>query len=122
MVFQRRNLQDIHYCILASEEAVVDDDGYETGEHKLIYEPARTLKCNVGTATGEMVLALFGVTDPYDKIIMTDKMDVPIDETTVLFIDKEPEYDDGEPLYDHIVRRCGKTLNHRIFAVRKVRK
>lgn len=121
MIFMKRNLQEIHYCVFASEEPVYDDEGYETGEKILRYEEPQSLMCNVGVASGEMVLALFGTTDPYDKIIMTDKMDIPIDETTALFIDKEPEFDDdGIPKGDHIIKRCGKTLNHRIFAVKKV--
>lgn len=120
MKFMNRNLQELKYCVLASEEVVYDNDGYETGEKRLVYEPAQTLKCNIGTAAGETAIKLFGVTNEYDKIIMTDKMDVPIDETTVLFIDKDPEYaSDGTPLYDYIIKRCDKTLNHRIFAVKK---
>ena len=120
MILMKRNLQSIWYCVLAAEEIVYDDDGYETGEKILSYEDPQELKCNVGTASGETVLARFGVTENYDLIMMTDKMDVPIDESTVLFVDKEPEFDDeGLPKYDYVIKRCAKTLNHRIFALKK---
>lgn len=120
MIFMKRNLREIHYCIYSGEENVLDSEGYETGEKKLTYEQVQSLTCNVGAATGEMALQLFGATDPYDKIIMTDNMDVDIDETTVLFVDKDPEYNaDGTPIYDYTVKRCAETLNHKIFAVKK---
>lgn len=120
MILMKRNLQQIWYCVLAQEETVYDDEGYETGEKILVYEDPQPLDCNVGTASGETVFARFGVTENYDLIMMTDKMDVPIDDTTVLFVDKEPAFDDdGMPLYDYAVKRCAKTLNHRIFALKK---
>jgi len=37
---------------------------------------------------------------PSQQVIVTDDLSCPIDENTVLFIDKEPQYDeDGKPLY-----------------------
>ena len=120
MILMKRNLQQIWYCVLAQEETVYDDEGYETGEKILVYEDPQPLDCNVGTASGETVFARFGVTENYDLIMMTDKMDVPIDDTTVLFVDKEPAFDDdGMPLYDYAVKRSAKTFNHRIFALKK---
>ena len=54
-------------------------------------------------------------------MIVTDDLSCPIDENTVLFIDKEPEYDDnGNPLYDYIVKRVAKSLNSISYAVSKV--
>ena len=49
-------------------------------------------------------------------------MTCPIDENTVLFVDKEPEYDaDGTPIYDYFVRRVAKSLNCISIAIAKVK-
>ena len=81
--------------------------------------------------------------DNYDKVIVTRDMDCPIDENSVLFIDKDVEYGEAVtidyvpretvlgddeanpvtvevPLYDYIVRRVAKSLNSISIAVRKV--
>ena len=45
-----------------------------------------------------------------------------LDENTVLFIDKEPEFDNaGKPIYDYTVRRVAKSLNFISYAVSKVK-
>ena len=54
-------------------------------------------------------------------MIVTDDLLCPIDENTVLFIDKEPGYtEDGTPLYDYIVKRVARSLNSISYAVSKV--
>ena len=58
----------------------------------------------------------------YDKVIVTDDMDCPIDENSVLFVDREPETSlDGDLLYDYVVRRVSKSLNYISIAISKVR-
>lgn len=48
-------------------------------------------------------------------------MSCPIEETTVLFIDKKPEYDaEGNPLFDYVVKRVAKSLNVIAYAVKRV--
>ena len=62
----------------------------------------------------------FGQFVSYDKVIVTDDMDCPIAEDTVLFVDKNPEYKDEKPLYDYIVKRVAKSLNSISIAISKV--
>ena len=80
----------------------------------------------------------------YDKVIVTDDLDCPIDENSVLFIDKQPEFtnvvtyeyvtttNNGQetsawvvktvavPVHDYIVRRVAKSLNSISIAIRRV--
>ena len=60
---------------------------------------------------------MFGGLENYDKVIVTDWMDCPINEQTVLWIDKTPN--DGE--HDYIVRRVARSLNSISIAVSKVK-
>lgn len=53
------------------------------------------MRANVSAAAGSAQVEQFGNFAGYDKVILTDDTTCPIDENTVLFIDKEPEYDDG---------------------------
>ena len=63
----------------------------------------------------------FGNFVSYDKVIITDDLKCPIDENTVLFLDKKPEYrENGTPLYDYIVKRVAKSRNFISYAVQKV--
>jgi len=122
MRLMRRNLQPVWYCLFGSETPVIDDDGWETGEKDIGYGEPVKLLCNVSPATGQSQVEMFGNLDSYDKVIITDEVDCPIDENTVLFVDKEPVFDKtGKPLYDYTVRRVAKSLNSISVAVRKVK-
>ena len=121
MKLLQRNLQPIWYCLYKGKEPLLDDDGYETGETAVSYEKPVKMMCNVSPATGEAQIALFGSLESYDKVIVTDDMDCPIDENTVLFIDSRPGYNQGKPTFDYTVRRVAKSLNSIYIAVSKVK-
>lgn len=121
MKLLKRNLRTISYCLYKSSDPYLDGDGNETGEDIITYQPAVEFKCSVSPSTGYAATEMFGNLENYDKTIITDDMNCPIDEHTVLFVDKQPEYDtDGTPLYDYIVRRVAKSLNNISYAIRKV--
>lgn len=121
MKLLKRNLSTIHYCLYDKSEPILDEDGNETGEDKITYSEPVEFECSVSAATGYSATEMFGNLENYDKTIITDDMECPIDEHSVLFVDKEPEFDtDGRPLYDYIVRRVAKSINNISFAIRKV--
>ena len=120
MKLLKRNLQPIWYCLYRGKSEAHDDEGYETGEKSVSYEKPVKLMCNVSPATGEAQIALFGSLESYDKVIVTDDMNCPIDENTVLFIDKAPNFQ-GTPAYDYKVRRVAKSHNSISIAVSKVK-
>ena len=121
MKLMKRNLSSIHYCLYTERTPLTDADGNETGEYKVGYSEPAELKCNVSPATGYAQVNMFGNLESYDKVIITDDMDCPIDENTVLFIDKDPEFKDGKPTFDYTVRRVAKSLNTISYAVSKVK-
>lgn len=121
MKTMERNKQSLFYLLYDRKEPVTDEDGNETGEDIVAYKPAVLLRANVSAATGASQVEQFGNFAGYDKVIVTDDLTCPIDENTVLFIDKAPEYDDsGRPLYDYVVKRVAKSLNSISYAVSKV--
>lgn len=120
MKLLNRNLKSVTFCNYFGESVVRDVNGYETGEKKILYTDAKTVKCNVSPEKGKAQLEVFGNLDSYDKVLLLDN-DYDIDENTVFFIDKAPAYDSaGRPLYDYVVRRVAKSLNSVSVAVSKV--
>lgn len=116
-----RNKRELWYLLFDHSEPVKDEYGNETGEPIVHYKEAVPFRANVSAATGASQVEQFGNLVGYDKVIVTDDMTCPIDENTVLFLDKTPSYDEnGRPLYDYIVRRVAASLNSISYAVSKV--
>ena len=117
----RRNQSPFWYLLYDGKTPVEDEYGNETGEESVTYKPAVAMNANISAATGSAQVEQFGNFAGYDKVIVTDDLRCPIDENTVLFLDKEPQYDeDGKPLYDYLVRRVARSLNSISYAVSKV--
>lgn len=122
MKLMKRNLSPVYYCLYKGRSPMKDDDGYETGEKGIEYGEPVKLMCSVSTASGYTQANMFGNLESYDKVLITDDMSCPIDENTVLFIDKEPEVDSrGRPVFDYTVRRVARSLNSISYAVSKVK-
>lgn len=121
MKLMKRNLKPVHYCLYADRVPLLDDDGNETSEQRIVYGEPVKLMCSVSPATGYAQANMFGNLESYDKVLITDDMTCPIDENTVLFVDKEPEFRDGKPIFDYTVRRVAKSLNAISYAVSKVK-
>ena len=141
----KRNQTEFWYCLLVpnTQEAIIDENGNETGELIPSYKKAVSMMANISPATGQNQVEQFGNLDSYDKVIVTCDMSCTIDENTVLFIDKRPEYTEVQtheiiegqalyaddeivektyelPKYNYIVKRVAKSLNGISIAVRKV--
>lgn len=121
MKLMKRNLLPVHYCLFDKKETITDENGYETSEVAVHYQEPVKLLCSVSPAKGYAQAGMFGNLESYDKVLITDDVTCPIDENTVLFVDKEPAYNaEGTPLYDYIVRRVAKSFNNISYAISKV--
>lgn len=122
MKLMKRNLKPVNYCLFKEKVPLKDKDGYETGESGVGYAEPVEIQCSVSPAMGYTQAQMFGNLESYDKVLITDDTSCPIDENTVLFIDKKPEFDDkGKPIFDYTVRRVAKSLNSISYAVSKVK-
>lgn len=115
-----RNKQKFWYCLFQGDEIVRDAYGNEIG-HAVSYADPVEMYANVSYATGYAQTEQFGILEHYDKVIVTDWMECPINESSVLFVDKEPEHNaSGDKMYDYVVRRVSKSLNSISIAIAKV--
>ena len=96
MKILNRNKQQFYYCLYDSTQTVTDTYGNEVGE-KVLYKTGVAMYANISPAAGLANTEPFGNLEDYDKVIVTDDMSCPIDEHTVLFIDKQPEYKEPDP-------------------------
>jgi hypothetical protein len=120
MKIMNRNKRPFWYLLYQGTELGKDAGGYETGEKNVKYAGPVKMEANISPAAGYAQIQQFGQFISYDKVIITDDMTCPIDENAVLFIDKKPEYKDGRPLYDYVVKQIAKSLNLVSIAVSKV--
>lgn len=118
----RRNLSRFHYALYASKSPVYDEYGNLTGEYSIQYSEPVEAHGNVSAARGEATTRQFGEDEGYDRVIVLDDPTVPIDTSSVLWVDAPPEYDDEGKVspYDYIVKKVAVSLNSVSIAVSKV--
>ena len=119
----KRNQRKMYYCLFVSDNTPqYDEYGNELPETAKSYGAATEFHANVSAARGMSSTEQFGDLENYDKVIVTNDTNCPIDEHSVLFVDKTPEYDtSGVPLYDYTVTRVAKSINSVAIAIRKVK-
>ena len=118
-----RNKRKFYYASYIGETEITDEYGNATGEYNLAYENPIQLLGNVSAAQGEMQSRQFGESESYDKVIVLDDSDTPIDEYSILWVDTLPHLnDDGstDTPHDYIVRKVARSLNGVSIAISKV--
>ncbi len=116
----KRNKTTFYYANFAGTQAIQDGE-YDSGERKSVYTEPSAYQANVSPATGNSAVEQFGNSLQYDKVIVTDDLECPIDENTVLCIDAPPATDDdGNLIFDYIVKKVARSLNSVSIAVSKV--
>lgn len=118
-----RNRRKFYYYLYKGKTALYDDNGHRTGEYTLSYETAVECMGNVSAGTGDAQVELFGTDIQYSRVIVLDDVNCPIDETTLLCVDIEPQSYDGTgvPVYDYYVTAVAKSINSVAIAINKVK-
>lgn len=118
----KRNKQCFFYALFKEKAAIKDEDGNETGEYRLVYYPPKKCSANISPAIGEAQTEQFGSEVDYDRVIVMDNVNCPIDEYSVLCLDRPPAYDDeGNLIYDYVVKKVARSLNTVSYAISKVK-
>lgn len=126
-----RNKARFFYALYEGKTPITDDYGNVTGEYDIHHGKPTEFFANISAAKGETQTRQFGENESYDKVIVMDGDAPPIDEYTVLWVDKTPQVDetgalvtndDGEVItpHDYIVKKVAKSLNSVSVAISKV--
>ena len=119
-----RNKSKFYYASYIGKTEMVDEYGNLTGEYEVAYGDPIECKANISAAQGEMQNQWFGESESYDKVIVLDDVNAPINEYSILWVDTLPTLtEDGKTStpYDYIVSKVARSLNGVSLAIRKVR-
>ena len=118
-----RNKSTFYYAQYIEDTEILDEYGNSTGEHGLVYGNPVKMLGNVSAAQGEIQNRQFGESESYDKVIVLDDRNTPIDEYAILWVDTLPNLNgDGstDTPHDYVVRRVARSLNNVSIAIGKV--
>ena len=118
-----RNKSKFYYASYIGETEITDEYGNSTGEYILSYEKPVEMFGNVSAAQGEIQSRQFGESESYDKVIVLDDKDTPINEYSILWVDTLPLLnEDGstETPHDYVVKNVARSLNGVSIAISKV--
>lgn len=87
-----RNTQVFWYALFGQVEEQYDEWGNIIGQGAGYGKPVKT-RGNISPAKGEATTRQFGEDTDYDRVIVIDDPETPIDETTVIWVDITPELD-----------------------------
>ena len=119
----QRNRVRIFYANCIGRDPVMDEYGNQTGEYKVRYSNPKEAVGNVSAARGEIATHQFGDYESYDRVIVMDDPNVPIDTSSILWIKEMPVIKpDGttDTPHDYVVRQVATSLNSVSIAISKV--
>ena len=119
-----RNKSKFYYASYIGETEIIDEYGNATGEYTISYSNPNECFGNVSAAQGEMQTRQFGESESYDKVIVLDDISAPIDELSILWVDKLPQLNENGTTatpHDYEVTRKAVSLNSVSIAIRKVK-
>ena len=118
-----RNKQKFYYALYIDTKELMDEYDNATGEYQVLYgKPIKALG-NISSAVGETQIRQFGESERYDKVIVLDNPNTPINEYSILWVDTIPlPNDDGttNTPHDYEVKRVARSLNSVSIAISKV--
>ena len=116
-----RNKTKFYYALYEKREEITDEYGNNTGQYELVYGEPVMMFGNVSTAVGSIENRQFGESESYDKVIVLDNPNTPIDEYSLLWVDTLPLLNNAEPTpHDYIVKKVARSLNSVSIAISKV--
>ena len=117
-----RNKTRFYYALYEGQTEIIDEYGNVTGQYSVTYGDPIKAFGNVSAAQGEMQTRQFGDSESYDKVIVLDDVNTPIDEYSILWVDTPPHMVGGstETPHDYVVKKVARSLNNVSIAISKV--
>ena len=114
-----RNQRAFYYAPYISRTELKDEYGNLSGEYEVTYgEPVKVFG-NISPAQGDMQTRQFGESEIYDKVIVLGNPKTPIDEFSILWVDREPN-STNKVGHDYVVKKVARSLNSVSIAISKV--
>lgn len=130
MVSMEINKTTIWYSNVIKGETVpvMDKHGLMTGERVPKYTKPKPIRValseSIGlnnlTAQGVAELRAYGITTNYTHRMITEDMDCPINEESIVWHERDPGDDPYATPYNFRIVRVSKTLNYKMYYLRQV--
>lgn len=125
----KKNKQELEYALLEGEVPILTEDGLETGEYELGYSQPVPFSGNIAMSGGESEAKEFGVsTSDYDAVLVMDKDEIPITETSLIWHENEVGYKDTDKAIvdgnsaDYKVKKVSPSLNQIKYLLQRIEK
>ena len=118
-----RNKTKFYYASYIGETEITDEYGNATGEYEVSYSIPVECSGNISATQGEVQSRQFGESESYDRVIVLDDRNTPINEYSLLWVDNLPHLnEDGstDTPHDYIVTKVARGLNGVSIAISKV--
>ena len=117
-----RNRRTFYYADLLRVTMSQDTDGNYV-EDTMTYSDPVEWNAPITAANGQAETQIFGVNEPYDKVITLNKGEDFLKIGSILWVDTSPDLDEqgkATKPYDYIVVKTAESLNFVNVAIRKV--
>lgn len=111
----RRNKRKLYYATFVEKEQILDSSGRRTGEYRSVYSDPVELMANYSQASGLAAEEVFGVGSNYSCTMTVEDKNCPIDENSIVWIDKSPN-----EKYNFVVVRKAVSVNSIMYALQEV--
>lgn len=122
MVGLEINKRTFWYALQTGEKTEYDNFGNEAGLSPVYGKPVK-MRANISPSRGDTANDLFGINAEYTRTINPLPKDCPIDEASVLWVDKPPVMDENGATktgHDYVVVQIAESLGHKAYAIKKV--
>ena len=119
----KRNKRAFYYARYVKADELIDEYGNATGQYEVLYSNPIKGEGNSSAGDGTTESQPFGNSISYDKVMVLDNPNYPIDENTILWIDTLPLLnEDGstDTPHDYVVKKVARSLNSVSIAISKV--
>lgn len=118
-----RNKRTFFYALHSGQTEIRDEYGNATGQYEVSYTNPIKASGNISAAQGEIQSRQFGESESYDRVIVLDDINTPINEYAILWVDTLPhliEDNSTDTPHDYIVKKVARSLNNVSIAISKV--
>jgi len=123
----RSNSKKLWYATYSEKTPVYDENGDFTGDYEPGYSKPVTFRANLSATRGTQGFTgtgasnyYFGEDIKYDRIISTSRMDLPLDEYTLIWTNAPAKKQDGTVDYnsaDYKVKAVAHGISHMKYAI-----
>lgn len=115
------NKRSLWYALYAGKTEVIDSHGNRTGQYKESYSAPVNVQMNISAARGTTGVEPFGISSDYSRTIVTNDVDCPMTEGTILWIGRNPTDSQQHSVpHNYVVTMVARSINSVTYGIKEV--